>query len=208
MSYGIKKVISILTLIAGKMSEDCDTLSRLDGLSGDGDLGESMMKSSEAIIQTVNASQYADIGELLMKTAMAMNKAAPSTLGTLLSAAVMAVAKETRGMAEIDRETVSRIPEIMAKAIGERGNASLGDKTILDSLIPMSRTVKEEFKKGNDLKQCYHYGAISAKTGADSTAGMIPNAGRAQWIGERVREHLDGGAVLCASVAGLFLLDE
>lgn len=204
MKYYKEDVIRILTLIAEKVKENTDTLSNLDGLSGDGDLGESMEKSSNAVLETVNSAEYRDIGELLMKCSMAMNKAAPSTLGTLLSGAVMAAAKDTKGKTELETADICRIPKIMADSIKEKGKADLGDKTILDALIPMCNAVSDEFEGGSDLKRCFHMGAEAAKKGADRTVGMLPKAGRAQWIGERVRENQDGGAVLCAMVAELF----
>lgn len=204
MKYDQSDVIRTLIRIVEKVKENTDTLSDLDGLSGDGDLGESMEKSSNSVLATVNAAEYKDIGELLMKCAMAMNKAAPSTLGTLLSGAVMAVAKETKGKTDLEPADICRIPKIMADSIKEKGKADLGDKTILDALIPMSEAVSGEYSSGSDLRKCFQKGAEAAKKGAESTVGMLPKAGRAQWIGERVRGNQDGGAVLCATVAELF----
>jgi len=92
--------------------------------------------------------------------------------------------------------------------IREKGKAELGDKTILDALIPMSEAVAAEYNNGSELKHCFHRGAEAARRGAESTAGMIPKAGRAQWIGERVKDNQDGGAVFCALVAEIFRLNE
>jgi len=156
-----------------------------------------------------------DIGALLLKVALAMNKAAPSTLGTLLSCAVMAVAKETKGKTALCAVEAAHIPAVMVAAIKEKGKADLGDKTILDALIPMSQAMIESFgtrishspeEEAERLKAACHAGALAAKKGADSTSSMIPKAGRAQWIGERVKDNLDGGAVLCAIVGELFLI--
>ncbi len=204
MKYKQSDVIRILILIAEKVKANTDILADLDGLSGDGDLGESMEKSSNAVLATVKAGEFKDIGELLMKCAMAMNRAAPSTLGTLISGAVMAIAREMKGKAELDPADISRIPKIMADSIKEKGKAESGDKTILDALIPMSEAVSGEFSRGSDIRECFHKGAEAARKGAERTAGMLPKAGRAQWIGERVRGNQDGGAVLCATVAELF----
>jgi dihydroxyacetone kinase len=116
----------------------------------------------------------------------------------------MAIAREMKGKAELDPADISRIPKIMADSIKEKGKAESGDKTILDALIPMSEAVSGEFSRGSDIRECFHKGAEAARKGAERTAGMLPKAGRAQWIGERVRGNQDGGAVLCATVAELF----
>lgn len=198
-------VEKMMICIANKAKENVDILAELDGLSGDGDLGETIGKSASAIIDIVNSNTEKNIGDLFMKTAIAMNKVAPSTLGTLLSSAVLALAKENKGKTELSANDVANIPHVMAVAIQQKGKANVGDKTILDALIPMSEAVIAEFKDSNDLKLSYKKGASAAKAGAESTSGMIPKAGRAQWIGERVKDNLDGGAVLCAIVAELFL---
>ena len=217
-TYTIEDVSRMLLKISEKIMFNVDTLAELDGLSGDGDLGETMEKSANAVIQTVEANPDAtDIGALLLKVALAMNKAAPSTLGTLLSCAVMACAKELKGRQSLCAVEVAHIPGIMAAAIQEKGKAARGDKTILDALLPMSEAVIETFgasisdSREHDalkLKTAFHKGALAAKAGAENTATMIPKAGRAQWIGERVRENLDAGAVLCAIVGELFLFEE
>ena len=208
MIYQFEDICRMLGIIAEKMKQDLDVLAELDGLSGDGDLGESIEKSANAIIHTVGSCDYKNIGELFMKVSIAMNKAAPSTLGTLLAGAVMAVAKEMKGKETLEEKDVIHIPKTMAESIKEKGKAGLGDKTILDALIPMSEVIENEFIKGADVRMCFHQGAAAAVKGAESTIGMIPKAGRAQWIGERVKQYPDGGAVFCAKVAQLFIAEE
>lgn len=216
--YSYEEVGPIVVKIAEKIKQNVEILAELDGLSGDGDLGETMEKSANAMIQTAGMNQGStDIGAFLMKTAASMNQAAPSTLGTLLSCAVMACAKEFKGQQRISAIQVSQIPAMMAASIGERGKAKLGDKTILDALIPMSEAILETFGNGmadvhgnetQRLKIAFHEGAMAARAGAQHTSTMVPKAGRAQWIGERVSMNLDAGAVLCAIVGELFLLED
>ena len=208
MKYGKEDIASTIILISRRIKENTEILSNLDGLSGDGDLGESMGKSADALLETITIAEYKDIGELLLKCSIAMNKAAPSTLGTLLSVSVMAVAKRMKGKEELEPQDICEIPKIMADSIKEKGKAKLGDKTILDALIPMSEVICEEFRNGADLEKCFQMGANAARKGAEGTSGMLPNAGRAQWIGERVKDYQDGGAVLCALVADLFSAKE
>ena len=69
----------------------------------------------------------------------------------------------------------------------------------------MAFAAEKEFETAKDLKQAFKAGGEAAIEGAENTKGMIPKSGRAQWIGERVKDNLDGGAVLCAKVAKLFV---
>ncbi len=194
----------------GKMAEEAlkhkELLGELDGLSGDGDLGETVEKASKAVIDSIQ-KETPDIGALLKGAAMEINKAAPSTLGTLLSGGVMALAKAYKGKKELEAKEIAELPKIMADNIQEKGKAKPGDKTILDALCPMADAVNCNFTETGELKQAFHAGAKAAAKGAEKTKGMLPKAGRAQWIGERVKDNPDGGAVLCAKLGALFLLE-
>ncbi len=202
--YKEKQIFPVLRTIGNTIEANVDILAQLDGLSGDGDLGETMRKVAKTIIQFSEQKGPVDIGELFMKMALSLNRVAPSTLGTLLSSAIMALAKEFYSREGLSDKDVANIPRIMAEEIMSKGGAHLGDKTILDALIPMSDAILSEFAQSQDISQSYKKGAIAACSGADATKGMVPKAGRAQWIGERVKDNLDGGAVLCSLVAGSF----
>lgn len=202
--YKIADIQKKMFEIADEAAKHVDLLAELDGLSGDGDLGETIGKLTKEVIKKSD-EEFDEVGALFMKTAMAMNKAAPSTLGTLLSSGVMALAKASKGKTELTDEDVVNFPRIFADAIKEKGHAEIGDKTILDALYPMAFAVEKEFEAAKDLKQAFKAGGHAAIEGAENTKGMIPKSGRAQWIGERVKDNLDGGAVLCAKVAGIFI---
>lgn len=202
--YKIADIQKKMFEIADEAAKHVDLLAELDGLSGDGDLGETIGKLTKEVIKKAD-EEFEEVGALFMKTAMAMNKAAPSTLGTLLSSGVMALAKACKGKTELTDEDVVSFPRIFADAIKEKGHAEIGDKTILDALYPMAFAAEKEFETAKDLKQAFKAGGEAAIEGAENTKGMIPKSGRAQWIGERVKDNLDGGAVLCAKVAKLFV---
>lgn len=202
--YNVTDVQNKMKEMAEEAAAHVELLAELDGLSGDGDLGETIGKLTKEVIKK-GEEEYTDIGVLFMKTAMAMNKAAPSTLGTLLSGGVMALARNCKEKGEITDEDVAAFPRLFADAIKDKGHAEIGDKTILDALYPMAEAVERSFKEKGDIKEAFSEGGKAAVKGAENTKGMIPKSGRAQWIGERVRDNLDGGAVLCAKVAQIFI---
>lgn len=201
----LKDIKQTMSDIAHKAIENIELYTTLDGLSGDGDLGDTIKYSTDAILAHINTSQEKDIGKFLFTCGVAMNKAAPSTLGTLLATSVMQLGKTFKGYDALSDEDISRIPKLMGETISSKGGAVLGDKTILDALIPMGDKVYNIYTTERDIKRAYHEGAKEAIKGAQNTAGMIPKAGRAQWIGERVKDNLDGGAMVCATIAELFI---
>ena len=194
----VKEVKEFFPKIADILHENMQELARLDGQSGDGDLGASMDSAASAMMQAAEQAQGEDLGALLMKVAMACNKSAPSTMGTLISSGVMAAAKEWKGKTQVEDADLVRLPRIFADAIMARGKAQVGDKTILDALVPMSQATEESFAQKGDLRAAFEAGAQAAQAGAQATCGMTAKIGRARWIGERAKENMDGGAALCA----------
>ena len=199
--YSVQDVKALFTRLSDIIHTNVDELARLDGQSGDGDLGASMDAAALAMKETCDALDLNDIGGMLMKASMACNKAAPSTMGTLVSSGVMAAAKAFKGKSELSDADVVSVPRLFAEAIMARGKAQVGDKTILDALVPMADAMEADFAASGDLKKALAAGAKAADDGAKATCGMLAKIGRARWIGERAQEHMDGGAALCAVVA-------
>lgn len=93
-----------------------------------------------------------------MKVAMACNKAAPSTMGTLVSSGIMAVAKAWKGKEQVGDAELAAVPRQFADAMMARGKAQVGDKTILDALVPMAEAVETEFAQSGDLAAAFAAG--------------------------------------------------
>ena len=183
------------------VEKNLDFLGELDGKSGDGDLGLSMKAAFDAIGQAADAYPGDDLGLLLMNTAMACNRAAPSTMGTLLSAGLMALAKAYKGQEEISDAELVTLPRRFAEGIQNRGKAKLGDKTILDALLPYADALEAAFAETQDLRAANLKAAIAAEAAAEGTKGMVAQIGRAKWLGERANAYADGGATLWAIIA-------
>lgn len=205
--YGIAAIRECVKKAAHAVMENADTLGELDGKSGDGDLGLSMKAAFLSVADSVESSNDSNLGKILLDAAMACNKAAPSTMGTLLTAGLMNAAKALNGKTELSDADAVQIPRLFAEGIMKRGKARLGDKTILDALIPMSEAAETAFAGGADLKTAFTVAAETASKAADNTAGMKANVGRAHWLGERAAVYPDGGAVLCAILAKSFIQD-
>lgn len=199
--YQIDTVKAVITHIADAVYAHKDYLGELDGKAGDGDLGLSMVSAFNAICETANTYEDSQISEFLMKCAVNCNKAAPSTMGTLLSTGIMAIARYSKGKEGFSEDDVAAMPRLFAQAMMARGGAKPGDKTILDALCPMADAVEKTFAAGKPLPEAFLAGADIAEKSAAATAGMRAAVGRAKWLGERAAEYPDGGAVLCGIIA-------
>jgi hypothetical protein len=115
------------------MAELEQVLNDADAKLGDGDTGSMLARAIERLAD-VDLSGEEDLGAAFNALALAVAAATGSSLGTLLSAALMAMGKKTRGLHELDWIGVSALFATARDTMMARGRASLGDKTVLDGL--------------------------------------------------------------------------
>ena len=212
VSLDASQVVEGLTEVALKWKAAKAQLNALDGATGDGDLGITMSRGSQAILDGL-IDPGEDVGQVLRKAGLDFNEAAPSTMGALLATGFIAMARETSELAEIDSRDAVRMVAAADCAIRARGGAATGDKTMLDALVPARMAIEEAVERGLTLRQAFEAGLAAAEAGVQATADMKPSAGRARWLGERTLGHEDAGATVVylaleATVHFLDALDE
>ena len=179
------------------LNQNSAFLTELDQALGDGDTGITLGKVATALIDYVNANAVDDIGNYLAKAGMAANKAAPSTLGTLLATALMRAGKEVKGQTELSTQDLVNMFNAADDGVQQRGKAKLGDKTIVDALQPASVAFAEAIAAGASLKEAGLRALQAAAEGRDRVTPLRSQVGRASWVGERTEGKVDPG---CAAL--------
>ncbi|MDK2810707.1 MAG: phosphoenolpyruvate---glycerone phosphotransferase subunit DhaL, partial [Petroclostridium sp.] len=77
------------------------------------------------------------------------------------------------------------------------GNAKVGDKTLLDTLVPALNAYEAALNEGKSFVDALKAMKKAAEEGKDSTRDMVAKVGRASRLGERSRGILDAGATSC-----------
>lgn len=189
--------------IADIMTQNREYLIYLDQQNGDGDLGISMQDGFQAINNEISISDEKDIGVLLHKAAMTMNDAAPSTLGTIISFGILGMAKNLKGKYEFSLHDLCCAFESGALLIMQRSGAKLGEKTIIDSLVPAIEALKENVDRGE--KEALNAALNAATIGSEETRKMTPVHGRAVYYRDKSLNTLDGGSVVAKLIfEGIF----
>jgi phosphoenolpyruvate---glycerone phosphotransferase subunit DhaL len=116
-----------------KMDACAAELNELDGALGDGDLGVTMTRAAQRLLDD-RPNLPEDVGMALFQCAQAFTRVTASTFGTLLATGLMAAAKATRGQTAVPWTEVSPLLAAALKAMSERGKGQLGDKTVLDTV--------------------------------------------------------------------------
>ncbi len=197
--FGAADVAAAARRVAAALKADQATLTELDQAVGDGDLGVTAIKSAEAL-ETAADQGGADLGKFLAQTGMALNRAAPSTMGTLMATALMQAGKKALGKESL---TVADLPQLLSAAtegVRTRGKATLGDKTLLDALQPASDAFAAALSEGKSLPAAAEAMVAAARDGRDHVTPLRNRIGRASWLGERTEGKVDPGCAFAVIV--------
>ena len=196
-----KNVSEAVLRVCDALEAQHEDILALDQAMGDGDLGITVAKIAQADRVFVQNNPVEDIGKFLAALGMETNKAAPSTMGTLLATALMRAGKETRGVESLTPALLVKILEAAEQGIQERGKAKLGDKTVLDALHPAVEVFTEAVSSGKSLGEAGTMMVAAAEQGRDDVTNKQSRIGRASWVGERTIGLVDPG---CAVLVAIF----
>jgi dihydroxyacetone kinase-like protein len=170
-------------------------LNRLDGHAGDGDLGITMSEVAK-VLREVGAGQLGP-GELLSACGSLIARRAPSTSGTLTATAFLRASRALPS-AGAGLEALVACFEAAMEGVRVRGKASVGDRTVLDALDAVCKSLRAAKDERAGVGEALQRAASAAARATDETASMVPKAGRARWVAERALGHPDAG---CAALA-------
>lgn len=182
-----------------------DELCEMDANMGDGDLGLTMAKGFRVFSDNIKinmAECSGDIGKLLLKSAMKMSSAVPSTMGTLMSSGIMGAAKEIgAGVSKMEGEDFVKFLCGFKNGLEKRGKAQRGDRTVLDTFITAYEYANEALAGGGSFSGIVEEALKGALAGVEATKEMLPKFGKAAVFSAKARGVADQGAV-----AGMYFI--
>jgi len=165
----------------------------LDAVVGDGDFGYSLARGFEIVLSDWDDLGYDDIGGLLKKTALILTKRIGGTSGPIWGTAFLRAGVTLTPTPEPNDAEVIAGLRAAIDGIKQRGDTDLGDKTLLDALVPAVDELEKALDEG--APDALPRAAAVAREAAENTKGMLAQRGRAAYTGERSRESVDAGAV-------------
>lgn len=174
-----------------KLKESADELRDLDQELGDGDLGITITLGADAVIEALkDLPAESTPAEVARAAAKAFASANPSTMAALVAGGLLAGSKIWGTSTDIDTQSASEFVLAAAANISARGKAQLGDKTILDSLIPAGEALGSSTEPSAALNAALE----ASEQGVEDTKAMQARRGRASWLQERSIGLQDPGA--------------
>ena len=170
----------------------------LDAVVGDGDFGYSMARGFEQVLAGFDDFDRSDVGTFLKKVAVTITGRIGGTSGPIWGTAFLRAGALSAGKTTITGEDVVAMLRAAVEGIMQRGQAELGDKTLLDALVPATDALERELGAGSGAAAAVQAAAEAARAAAEATKDMVAKRGRAAYTGERSRGSVDAGATAVA----------
>lgn len=173
----------------------------LDSVVGDGDFGYSLARGFEKVLEQWDDLDRTDAGVFLQKVATAISSRMGGTSGPIWGTAFLRAGAVAKGKETLDGSDAVEMLRAAISGIKARGGADLGEKTLLDALVPMTDTLADLLEHGIQTQEVLDAAAARAREAAEATSSMQARRGRASYTGERSIGSPDPGALAIAVLA-------
>lgn len=181
---------AVLTVALKRWADSSEELRDLDAAVGDGDLGITVRSGCDAAAAQLTSLADPTPAAVVKTTGAAFANANPSTMAALVGAALLAGAETLGGSRTLGTAEATALLRAGIDSISTRGKAQLGDKTILDALVPSLAALEADTPNTPPLRRMID----AAQRGIEQTRQLQSRRGRAAWVGERAVGHPDPGA--------------
>lgn len=187
----------MLDAIAQTLAEHAEELGRIDAIAGDGDHGIGMQRGARAAAAAARdaTARGSGLGSALAVAGDAWADGAGGTSGALWGLAIRQIGTSLGDGQGLSAAAVAAAVHSAREAVTRAGGARVGDKTMVDALVPFDDTLTEAVAAGAPLAVAWQSAALAATTAADATRSMLPRKGRARPHAAKSLGSPDPGAV-------------
>ncbi len=197
-TIGHDELVAMLRKAAEQIRAKHEMLSQLDSHGGDGDHGTTMVRAMgilEKALDTASGDASArEIQAMLHDVGWGIMGVDGGATGPLFGAFFMGMSEQTAGKETLDAAALAQALESGLASVRKYTKANVGDKTMLDALVPAVEAVRAAADGGASVEQAIVQAADAAEEGAAQTREMQARFGRAKNIGERSVGEQDPGA--------------
>jgi dihydroxyacetone kinase len=197
---GGSHIEAVIRAVVESLRTAAPRFNDLDRAVGDGDLGVSLTRGADAVLEALPTLPLIDPAETLTGLGRVLQKALGGTSGPLYGVFLLRAAARLKRDPMEGPITWAEAFQEGTDAVAELGGARPGDRTMLDALVPASHALAEALQGGHGLMAALTSAAEAARSGAEATAAMVPRRGRSSYLGERALGHPDPGAVAVSVV--------
>ena len=189
------QVKDMLICVADRIIDSKEMLCEADRNIGDGDHGIGMAKGLEAARTELLAKDYSDVYSIFSTVGRVMIRVMGGASGIIFGLLFYGGAKNMPAQESINPDELAKLFERSLHEIESKGQAKLGDKTLIDGLVPAVEAMKTAAENGESFKIFFQQAAAAAETGKDASKQYIARYGKAKTLGERAIGFPDAGCV-------------
>ena len=176
------------------INENAKEIELLDQNIGDGDHIFNIQRGLKLVVELEEKIKDLPLGKALNMIAMKVLSGIGGSSGALFGTFFMSMAKSPDLDKNIDFNKACEMVIGGIQAMKERGKAEVGEKTMMDVLLPVSEKLSELKDKNDEMKTGLNEVIKIAEDRMLKTKEMLATKGRASFLGERARGHIDPGA--------------
>jgi dihydroxyacetone kinase-like protein len=195
-------ILASLAAVQHAILENEDQIESLDRAIGDGDHFVNIRRGCEVLAAMAPELQGLPPSLALQKIGLKLLGTIGGASGPLISGFFIAMGKSVEGLEHPGRADFAMAFAAGVDAIKHRGKADVGEKTMLDVLIPASRLLTRAAGDGTGLEALCRQMREEAQRNMLATRDMIATKGRAYFLGERALGHIDPGCKTCEVAIG------
>lgn len=184
--------------IVRSIHENASLLSEIDGEIGDGDHGINMNKGF--LLADKRISDDESFSEALKILGRTLVMDIGGSMGPIYGTMFSKMSKVFDGKEELTVLDLEIALHDAMNGVMELAGAQLGDKTLVDTIIPAYQGLKECIHRDMSFEDSLIIMKEEAIKGKESTKNMVAKLGRAARLGERSKGHLDAGATSCCII--------
>ncbi|MCQ1057665.1 dihydroxyacetone kinase subunit L [Photobacterium sp. DNB23_23_1] len=192
-TFNQKLLFSMLLSAAKDIRESVPLLNDLDGKTGDGDHGTTMLRVSQCIDKALANSSDPDWQKTIDDMGWSIMSQDGGSAGMLIGNLFCGLATGLNEPELTPQQTATAFRKGLDKLAYFSG-AKAGDKTMLDALIPAVEVMEQLALDSEDIAAMFLSAAKASKSGAEKTKQMKPVRGRAKNMGEKAIGFVDPGA--------------
>ena len=197
-----KKILAAFTEAKKVIDDNFEELGRIDAIAGDGDHGIGMQRgitaAHEALIVAIE--NKAGASSALNFAADSWSDMAGGTSGVIWGVMLSSIASELDNEKEITAKQIAAGIEKALQNVQNFGKAQLGDKTLIDTLVPFAQSMTKEVSAGKSFAESWATASKVAEQAAEATKDLLPKIGRARPHAEKSLGTPDPGALSMAMI--------
>lgn len=178
------------------IQENRNYLSEVDSAGGDGDHGINMNKGFTIAEKECNEKQIQTMSDGFRIISQVLVNKIGGSMGPLYGSFFRGLAVVSKNETAITKEIFGKMLVKAYQNISILTEAKVGDKTLMDVLVPAVERYQEREKEKN-FDECLKDMLAAAESGLESTKQLVANIGRASRIGDRSIGYQDAGATSC-----------